>query len=204
MKNLAAINPEHRLYFRDVIQEIRAAVRGRKAEEAQRLLNMLERQLEERFKDYRSRAQAMADANSRAVEILDRQISLTQELQRENEELKKQQEADDIAKIRLETQGRSAASATAKAVIQLEKAEEAYRRMDDLRVELDAQNRRLKQTAESLKKEAAAVAMANVQAVFLLENKDMAIAELKKEVEAKKPRPKPKAKKPAGAKRVRS
>jgi len=185
MKNLAEINPEHRLYFRDVIQEIRAAVRKRRTAEADRLLGTLDRQLEERFKDYRSRAQAIADANSRAVEILDQQISLNQELERQNEMLRKERELFADANISLETQGRSAANATAKAVIRLDRAEDAIRRLDAMRSELHVQNRLMKQSMDALKKEATALAMANVQAVLMIENKELAIAELRDKVEAK-------------------
>jgi hypothetical protein len=184
MKNFAEIDPADRLYFIELVREIRQALRSGPQSEAERLLDGLERQLEERFREYQGQAAAVANANAWAVDILDRQMTMNQELQKQNDEILKQKELIEASAREIEAQGRSVADANVSAVIRLEEAHTSMRRQNAIGLEMERRNARLTEHLENLRKEAAALAAANSQAVFLIEGKDREIAELRKKIDA--------------------
>jgi diguanylate cyclase len=180
MKGSPQITTEQDREFSDFFCEIRRALENDQGPEAEWLLYMLERRVRDHFLEHQSQAIAVADANARAVEIIDRQLIINQELQRQNAELVKQKDLIDATRQELEEQSRAIANANVDAVLRLDEADDKIRSLDTIRQELDGRNLQLAEIMENLQKEAMALASANVEAVLLLDHKDITIQQFKK------------------------
>jgi signal transduction histidine kinase len=174
------IDAEEDLQLLDHFQQLKRALFDDRRPEAEWLLYKLEGLTRDRLLEYMGQTQAVADANARAVEIIDRQITMNQELQRQNAELVQQKNLIDAMQQELEEQGRAIALANVDAVLKLDEAEDKIRSLKNARQELDLKNLELSGSMTHMKNEAMALASANVEAVLLLESKECLIEQLQK------------------------
>jgi signal transduction histidine kinase len=174
------IKAEEDLQLLELLQETKRALQNDERPEAEYLLYRLERLTNDRLLEYVGQTQAVADANARAVEIIDRQLAMNQELQRQNAELVQQKNLIDAIHQELEEQGRAIALANVDAILKLDEAEDKILHLNTARQELDRKNLELSGIMERMKSEATALASANVEAVLLLDSKECLIEQLKK------------------------
>jgi signal transduction histidine kinase len=174
------IKAEEDLQLLDLFEEAKSALHNDHRPEAEWLLDRLERLTRDRLLEYVGQTHAVADANARAVEIIDRQIAMNQELQRQNAELVQQKDLIDAMRRELEEQGQAIALANVDAVLKLDEAEDKIRRLNTVRQELDRKNLELSGIMENVRSEAIALASANVEAVLLLDSKECLIEQLRK------------------------
>ena len=131
-------------------ERVRCKVGELSLAELEDALFSLERRTYERLRDLGAQGLAVADANVRAAEIIDAQITLNDELQAQTEQLTQQKRQIEAVLKELEVQAAAVADANVEALFQV----------------------------EDLNQQATAVADANVEAILIMDEKEAAIEDL--------------------------
>jgi diguanylate cyclase (GGDEF)-like protein len=134
-------------------------------------LAQFESALEDRLCELVGQVAAVAEANVHSVEIMGRLDELSEELTRQNDELKKELERAEAARQDLELQSSAVAEANVDALLAMEESEAA---IEDLRLE----QVEIARKKVELEQEAAALASANVEAAMMLEEREEQISKL--------------------------
>jgi diguanylate cyclase (GGDEF)-like protein len=138
----------------------------------------LETLVMEVFSNLDGQARAVADANALAVDISDKMTVLAEDLEAQNRELRRQNEAIEKARAEFELQSRATAEAAVDAVIEVEASRDRVSQLEQKRIELEAVRLELERKAGELEAEATALADANANAVLLVLEKESSLQEL--------------------------
>ncbi len=163
--------------------QLRVAVQVHDRERVDRLIDELERRVEEQMLRHKAQATALADANVRSVSIVEQQEAIAEELKRQNQELALQKQQIEASKKDLEAQATAIADANVDVVLLMEQTQEEIEQLEKTRENLLRTNQDLSSRAEQLRREADALAAANVEAVTIMEQKEATINELERSVE---------------------
>lgn len=160
----------------DALQRVRRAYReGRGPGET--ALFELEQLLAAKLSALSAQAQAVAEANARAVELVERQRELAERLDAQNRELAEQNRRIEAARLGLEAELSALATANVDAVLMLDDREQRVVELAAARARLSDVTRLLTGRAEILEREALALAESNASAVLLLDEREQALAE---------------------------
>ena len=154
-----------------LLDSVRRALTPTPDAAVQQWLEQFEGALEARLCELVGQVAAVAEANVHSVEIMGRLDELSEELTRQNDELKRELERAEAARQELELQSSAVAEANVDALIAMEESEE---RMEALRREQEEVARK----KVELEQEAAALASANVEAAMMLEEREEQISKL--------------------------
>lgn len=157
---------------------VRSALRAGDAPEVERALYALELGVGARVAELRSQADAVADANARAVEIHEQHVELAARLEAQNVELERQTKLLARAREELAAQSRAVAEANVEAVFMLDEHTETVASLKRDRTELQGTKATLEHKLDDLEQQAEALAESNAEAVALMESAHEAIAEL--------------------------
>ena len=136
-------------------ESLRESIREASPDEIEHALFRLERQTYERMRDLHVQALAAADANARAAEIVDAQLTLNNQLKEQTTQLALQKQQIEAVVAELELQATAVANANVDAVLKV----------------------------EELHEQASAVADANVEAILIMDEKEAEIGELAAQAE---------------------
>jgi diguanylate cyclase (GGDEF)-like protein len=128
-------------------------------------LSRLKERVSDAFCEIEEQALAVADANARAAELVSQ---LTDELEAQNRELRRQNVSIEQARRELELQSRAAAEANVDAVLEVEAAQQRLSELEREQAELEATRLELARKAMEMEEEATALASANVDAVTMM------------------------------------
>jgi len=146
--------------------------------EARDAFDTLVDRVRRRLEDLWSQAMSVADANVRAIEIIERQESFNEQLKVQNRELERQNEHIDEALNELRSQARTMPEADADAVTRAETLCSALREVSADQQQLRQVNDELMQRMRGLEEQALAMAEANADAMAMMEEKEHSISEL--------------------------
>ncbi|MBT3217886.1 MAG: GGDEF domain-containing protein [Proteobacteria bacterium] len=141
---------EHRFDLRHRFEELRQLLSQNDREHIDQHLTTLEDRLAEFMGQAEAEAEAVADANVCAVEIIERQEALNIELQTQNRLLEDQNLRIEAARAEIAAQALALADANVEAVFWVEKSEEEIAKLAQTREILSTLNRELTRRAQVL------------------------------------------------------
>ncbi len=157
------------------LQRVRRAFReGRGPGES--ALFALERLLARKLAVMAAQASAVADANVRAVELVEKQEEISTRLDAQNRELAEQTQRIEQARAELESQIEAMVAANVDAVLMLDDSEQRMQEIAGARDRLSDVSRLLSDRARTLEQEAMALAESNASAVLMLDEREHQIA----------------------------
>jgi len=149
-------------------ERVRRAVRAGDPPEIRRHLYSLELQVEETLATSRVEAEAIADANVRALEMYERQEALAEELKRQVVKAQEQNERLLALSVELDAQATRLAEANVDALLIVDSSEERIGELEQSMDRLVREKRALHGRARELEDQAAALADSSAAAVELV------------------------------------